>query len=158
MKYLLYLIFPLLFSNIIAAQKVAVYDNYSTLEKEVLSDKNTTYVVNFWATWCAPCVKELPHFEKLNLENKSVKVVLISLDFKNQFESKLLPFLKNRKINSEVVFLTDKDYNSWLPTVSKDWSGSIPATLIIKNGKKIFAERIFSSYEELNEYVNRNIN
>nr|WP_315156752.1 TlpA disulfide reductase family protein [uncultured Flavobacterium sp.] len=158
MKYLLYLIFPLLFSNITAAQKVAVYDNYAALEKEVLSDKNTTYVVNFWATWCAPCVKELPHFEKLNLENKSVKVVLISLDFKNQFESKLLPFLKNRKINSEVVFLTDKDYNSWLPTVSKEWSGSIPATLIIKNGKKIFAERIFSSYEELNEYVNRNIN
>jgi thiol-disulfide isomerase/thioredoxin len=158
MKYLFYLIFPLLFSNIITAQKVAVYDTYTALEKEVLSDKNTIYVVNFWATWCAPCVKELPHFEKLNSENKSVKVVLVSLDFKNQFETKLLPFLKNRKINSEVVFLTDKDYNNWLPLVSKEWSGSIPATLIIKNGKKIFAERIFSSYEQLNEYVNTNIN
>jgi len=158
MKYLLYLIFPLLFSNIIIAQKVATFDNYTTLEKEILSDKNTIYVVNFWATWCAPCVKELPHFEKLNSENKSVKVVLISLDFKNQFETKLLPFLKRKNIQSEVVFLSDKDYNTWLPIVSKDWSGSIPATLIIKNGKKIFAERIFSSYDELNEYVNKNIN
>jgi thiol-disulfide isomerase/thioredoxin len=158
MKYLLYLIFPFLFSNIIVAQKVVVFDNYTTLEKEVLSDKNTTYVVNFWATWCAPCVKELPHFEKLNSENKSVKVVLVSLDFKNQFETKLLPFLKNRKVNSEVVLLTDKDYNTWLPIVDKDWSGSIPATLIIKNGKKVFAERTFSSYEELKEYVNTNIN
>lgn len=158
MKYVLHLIFPLLFSNVIFAQKVVVFDNYAALEKAVLSDKNTTYVVNFWATWCAPCVKELPHFEKLNSENKSVKVVLVSLDFKNQYESKLLPFVKNRKINSEVVLLTDKDYNTWLPTVSKEWSGSIPATLIIKNGKKIFAERIFSSYEELSEYVNTNIN
>ncbi|WP_268847314.1 TlpA family protein disulfide reductase [Flavobacterium aestivum] len=158
MKYLLYLIFPLLFSNIIAAQKVAVFEKYTALEKEVLSDKNTIYVVNFWATWCAPCVKELPHFEKLNSENKSVKVVLVSLDFKNQFETKLLPFLKNRKVNSEVVLLTDKDYNTWLPIVDKDWSGSIPATLIIKNGKRVFAEKTFSSYEELNEYVNTNIN
>lgn len=158
MKNLFYLIFLLLFSNIIVAQKVAVYDNYAALEKEVLSDKNTIYVVNFWATWCAPCVKELPHFEKLNSENKSVKVVLVSLDFKNQYETKLLPFLRSRRISSEVVLLTDKDYNTWLPTVDKEWSGSIPATLIIKNGKKVFAEKMFSSYEELSEYVNTNIN
>jgi thiol-disulfide isomerase/thioredoxin len=158
MKYLLYLVYPLLFSNAIIAQKVAVYDNYAALEKEVLSDKNTIYVVNFWATWCAPCVQELPHFEKLNAENKSIKVVLVSLDFKNQYETKLIPFLRNRRIVSEVVLLTDKDYNTWLPTVDKDWSGSIPATLIIKNGKKFFAEKIFSSYEELSEYVNKNTN
>src|SRR6187402_288932 len=152
MKYLFYILFSLLFSNAIVAQKVAVFDNYSTLEKTVLGDENTIYVVNFWATWCAPCVKELPHFEQLNSENKNIKVVLVSLDFKNQFESKLLPFLKKKSINSEVVLLTDKDYNTWLPMVDKEWSGSIPATLIIKNGKKFFAERIFSSYEELNQY------
>jgi thiol-disulfide isomerase/thioredoxin len=158
MKCLVYIIFPLLFSNVILAQKVAVFDNYAALEKAVLSDANTIYVVNFWATWCAPCVKELPHFEKLNLENRKIKVVLVSLDFKNQYDSKLLPFVKNRKINSEVVLLTDKDYNTWLSMVDKDWSGSIPATLIIKNDKKFFAERIFSNYEELSEYVNTNIN
>jgi len=85
-----------LFSKIFIAQKAAVFDNYNTLEKEFLSDKNIIYVVNFWATWCAGSVKELPHFEKLNSENKNIKVVLISLDFKNQFESKLLPFVKNK--------------------------------------------------------------
>ena len=158
MKYLLYLIFPLLFSNEILAQEVQVFDNYSALEKEILSDKNTVYVVNFWATWCAPCVKELPHFEQLNSENKNVKVVLISLDFKNQFESKLIPFLKKKSIKSEVIFLSDTDYNSWLPLVDKNWSGSIPATLVIKNGNKFFVEKMFSNYGELNDYVNKIIN
>lgn len=147
-----------LFSVQIQAQKIAVYDNYAALEKAVLSDTSITYVVNFWATWCAPCVKELPHFEQLNSENKNVKVVLVSLDFKNQYEAKLLTFLKKKAIKSEVVLLTDKDYNTWLPAVDKDWSGSIPATLIIKNGKKVFVEKMFASYEELNEYVNSNIN
>ena len=158
MKYLFYILFSLLFSNAIVAQKVAVFDNYSTLEKTVLGDKSTIYVVNFWATWCAPCVKELPHFEQLNSENKNIKVVLVSLDFKNQFESKLLPFVKKKNIKSEVVLLTDKDYNTWLPIVDKDWSGSIPATLIIKNGQHFFVEKIFSDYKELNDYVNKIIN
>lgn len=148
----------LLFSNAIFSQEVAIFDNYSNLENAILKKENTIYVVNFWATWCGPCVKELPHFEQLNTENKKVKVVLISLDFKNQFESKLLPFLKKKNIKSEVVLLTDKDYNTWLPMVDKDWSGSIPATLIIKNGKKYFTEILFSNYDELNEYLNAIIN
>jgi len=152
------LLFFGLFLNSIDAQNPVIFDNYLSLEKAVLNDKNTTEVVNFWATWCAPCIKELPYFEKLNSENKQVKVVLVSLDFKNQFESKLVPFLKKKSIKSEVVLLTDKDYNSWLPKVDNEWSGSIPATLIIKNGKKTFAERVFSDYEELNQFVNSNIN
>lgn len=158
MKYLYCSFLFLLFSSQIHAQKVVVFDDFSKLETAVLNDKNTTYVVNFWATWCAPCVKELPYFEQLNSQNKNVKVVLVSLDFKNQFEAKLLPFLERKSIKSEVVLLTDKDYNTWLPKVDKDWSGSIPATLIIKDGKRVFAERTFATYDELNEYVNKIIN
>lgn len=152
------ILFLVFFTVQIKAQNVRIFENYSTFRKEILNDKSTIYVVNFWATWCAPCVKELPHFEKLNSENKNIKVVLVSLDFKDQFESKLLPFLKKKNIKSQVVLLTDKDYNTWLPMVDKEWSGSIPATLIIKNEKKVFAERIFSSEEELNEFINKSIN
>lgn len=158
MKYYVCLMVVFLFSVQIQAQKVAVFDSYSDLEKAVLSDENTTYVVNFWATWCPPCVKELPYFEQLNSANKNLKVVLISLDFKNQYETKLLPFLKENNIKSEVVLLTDKDYNTWLSVVDKDWSGSIPATLVISKRKKKFVEKMFSDYEELNQYVNSIIN
>ena len=66
-----------------------------------------TYVINFWATWCSPCVKELPYFESVNKEyaNKNVKVILVSLDFPSQIESKLKPYIKKNKIKSNVILL-----------------------------------------------------
>jgi len=80
---------------------------------------------------------------------------LVSLDFEKQVESKLKPFLKKKKYTSTSIYLADKDYNTWLPKVDKNWSGSIPATLIIKDGKMTFIEQDFSNYEELNTYVNQ---
>ena len=82
--------------------------------------------------------------------------MLVSLDFKDQFEKRLIPFLRKKAIKSEVVLLTDKDYNTWLPQVDKGWSGSIPATLIVKNGKRVFIEKEFASYDELRDYVDKN--
>ncbi len=157
-KYLFFVLFFSLFSKVAVSQNPAIFEKYSNLESEVLSDENLIYIVNFWATWCAPCVKELPYFEKLNSENKQLKVVLISLDFKDQYETKLVPFLKKKSIKTEVVALTDKDYNTWLSMVDENWSGSIPATLIKTKGEKIFEERMFSSYEDLLQFVNASIN
>ncbi|AWG23614.1 hypothetical protein FFWV33_09870 [Flavobacterium faecale] len=158
MKYSLFLFVGVLFSFQMKAQNPVVFDNYQALENEILSNKNTTYVVNFWATWCAPCVKELPYFEQLNTENKMIKVVLVSLDFKDQIQSRLIPFLKRKKVQSEVVVLTDKNYNNWLEKVDQNWSGSIPATLIIQGEKRVFVERDFATFNELNQYINSNIN
>lgn len=138
------------------AQELKVYDNYETLEKELITDNDTLYVVNFWATWCAPCVKELPHFETLyqNTQNQKVKIILVSLDFKKQIDTKLKAFIKKKKYTSQIVALTDKDYNNWLGKVDKNWSGSIPATLLIKGNKRLFKEEEFASAKELQEFVN----
>ncbi len=136
------------------AQKVLVYEKFDDFEKAIIKEDDNIYVINFWATWCAPCVKELPHFEKLNTENKKVKVILVSLDSRKDLEKKLLPFIERKKITAEVVMLSDKDYNSWLPKIDKVWSGSIPATLIIQGKNRLFAEREFENYAELNDYVN----
>ena len=89
-------------------------------------------MINFWATWCAPCVKELPYFEKVNKEfkNKNVEVILLSLDFPSQIETKLIPYLKRNKIKSKVILLDDSKMNTWVPKVSEQWDGGIPATLI----------------------------
>ena len=125
--------------------------NYTQLNEAVLSKKNdTTYVVNFWATWCKPCVKELPAFERLHSDyaKEPVKVVLVSLDFPDKLEPAVVPFLKKNDIKSTVVLLDDADANSWIPAISKEWSGAIPATVMISGDQQKFYERSFT-FEEL---------
>ena len=159
-KKVIHYLFVLLFVafSVQAQEKVTVYDTYDEFAKNVLIEDENVYVINFWATWCAPCIKELPYFEKLNAENKNVKVILVSLDSKKDLDKKLIPFIEKRKLKSKVLLLADKDYNTWLSKVDADWSGAIPATLILNGKKKQFAERDFENFEELNEYINSFIN
>ncbi len=125
---------------------------YSKIDLSV--DK--TYVINFWATWCAPCVKELPHFEDVNKEykNKNTEVILVSLDFPSQIENKLKPYLKKNKIKSKVILLDDSKMNTWVPKVSEDWSGGIPATLIVNSSSYNFYPKSFNK-EELVAEINK---
>ena len=128
--------------------------NFNALESQLHRDGDTTFVVNFWATWCAPCVKELPHFERLGSEfqKDNVKVLLVSLDFRKHIKSKLIPFILDRKLESEVVVLDDPDANEWIDRVSTSWSGAIPATLIYRGNRRSFFEQSFT-YEELETAV-----
>jgi thiol-disulfide isomerase/thioredoxin len=124
---------------------------------EFLSKKNdTTYVVNFWATWCRPCIKELPAFEKLTTDytNKKVKVILVSLDFPDKIDSQVVPFIEKNSIKSKVLLLDDSDANSWIPKVSENWSGAIPATLIYNRNTRLFYEQSFT-FEELQTEINK---
>ena len=152
-----FFLFTFSFYNSVNAQDLIIFKTFDELNTYIKENNSKPLVVNFWATWCAPCVKELPYFEKLNQENPNVKVILVSLDFEKQVESKLIPFLKKKKIISTSIYLADKDYNSWLPKIDKNLSGSIPATVIFNQDKKIFIEQDFSNYEELNTFVNQSI-
>ena len=129
--------------------KLEVYD-FNDFKRFLNKANDTTYVINFWATWCTPCVKELPYFEKLNQKyiDKKVKVVLVSLDFPHLYETKLKPFIIENHLKSKVIALDDVDMNSWIPQINKNWSGSIPATIIYKNKTRQFYEQSFT-YEEL---------
>ena len=125
--------------------------NFEELEQQYLQKKNDSiYIINFWATWCKPCIKELPAFEKLasNYSDKKVKLLLVSLDFPDKLESQVIPFIERNNIQSEVVLLDDADANSWIPKVSPQWSGAIPATIIYKKDNRKFYEQSFT-FEEL---------
>ena len=133
--------------------------NFDALEPILNRKDDKIYVVNFWATWCAPCIKELPYFEALNAEYKSknVEVILVSLDFPKHYETKLKPFISEKSLKSKVIALNDVDSNTWIPKVDKEWSGAIPATLIYNKDKRAFYEKSFN-LEELKIEVNKFLN
>lgn len=116
-------------------------------------DDDKVYVVNFWATWCAPCVKELPYFEKINQEykDKNVEVLLVSLDFPKKKKSHLLPFISKKNIQSEVVHLDDIDEQFWIADIDDSWSGALPATIIYNKNSRKFYEKSFTEQELINE-------
>lgn len=133
---------------------VSVYTyNFTQLEEKLNKKNDSVYVVNFWATWCAPCIKELPYFETVGnkYKDQKVKVLLVSLDMNKQVENALLPFIRKKKIRSEVVHLHEPDANAWIPKVDAQWSGALPATIIYSNNKRQFYERTFTLDELENE-------
>ena len=120
---------------------------------------DTLYVVNFWATWCKPCIEELPSFENCNQKYKEnkVKIILVNLDFNSKFDLLVIPFIQKRKIESKVIHLTDTDSNTWINQVDSAWSGAIPATVLIKNGNKTFFKEGTVSQNELEEIINNHL-
>lgn len=133
------------------------YNELAPLLNETNSEK--TYIINFWATWCAPCVKELPYFEKINeaYHNQNVEVILVSLDFPHLYDSKLKPFIKEKNLKSKVIALDDADMNTWIPQIDKNWSGSIPATIIYNKNDSKFFEQSFT-YEGLENEIIKLLN
>ena len=138
--------------------KLEIYD-FNGLEPYLNKSDDKIYVVNFWATWCAPCVKELPHFEELNknYKNKNVEVMLVSLDFPSQYDKKLKPFIKKHDLQSKILVLDDVDQNTWIPKINKNWDGAIPVTIIYNKDKREFYDRTFTYAEletELKQFLN----
>jgi thiol-disulfide isomerase/thioredoxin len=140
-------------TGVSSAQQVKVL-TLDQLDRRIEMGKDTVYVINFWATWCGPCVAELPNFEKLQATYKSrpLKVLLISLDFKSKLEKDVKPFVKKRGLKSEVFWLNEPNEQQYIDRVSKTWSGALPATLVINKKRKIrkFYEKEFT-YAELDK-------
>ena len=129
--------------------------NYDQLKPLLHLNNDTTYVVNFWATWCAPCVKELPYFVALDsLYGKGpFKLLLVSLDFKKDYQYKLQPFVKERDLEDFVLVLEDSRADYWIDDIDTSWTGAIPATLVYHGTKRTFFERTFTHVDELSDIV-----
>ena len=106
------------------------------LEKYI-AESDTPTIVNFWATYCVPCLKEIPYFEETvkKYKNKGVKLLLVSLDFREAFPEKVSNFVDKRKFTSQVVWLDETNADYFCPRIDSTWSGVMPATLFINNKK-----------------------
>jgi thiol-disulfide isomerase/thioredoxin len=125
---------------------------WSALEKLLHSNTDTTYIVNFWATWCGPCVEELPYFEQLNrsFASQKIRIVLVSMDFVQEKDRRVVPFVERMKLQNTVWLLNEPDANSWIDRVDPSWTGALPATLLLnaKLKKRAFYEKSLN-YENL---------
>lgn len=146
MKYLLILLLLTLTYSVNAQVKLV---SLNELDKRFAKGKDTTYVLNFWATWCGPCVEELPYFENLKTEyfKKPIKVILLSMDFKSKVKSNVIPFVKKHKLKSEVYVINEPNQQAFIDNVDKKWSGALPATLIVINNRRTFFEKEFTGTE-----------
>jgi thiol-disulfide isomerase/thioredoxin len=130
-----------------SAQHIPAYDANALMQRA--SSGDTLYVINFWATWCAPCVKELPCFDTLQAryKGKPVKVLLVSFDFKDSYPQKIISFINKKKVQPDVLWFTETNANEFIPKIESSWSGALPATLILQPSKKFrsFTEGVIST-------------
>lgn len=161
MKNLLKILFVFLFCSVCNAQQTDVSVlKYEELEKRIQEEKGKILVVNFWATTCAPCVKELPHFMEINNKykgNATFKMIQVSLD-RLVDKERVLKFIKNKDLTAEVVLLDDiKRMNTWIPRFEKEWDGNIPVTLFYKDGEKVDFNDGEMSKEDLEKTITENL-
>ncbi len=128
-----------LFSALRSQTVVHVYKIADLLNR--IDTTHTPLVINFWATWCKPCIQELPAFDSLTAGNNTCKVILMSLDFKEDIDKKVIPFLKKNKVITDCGLLDEINGNDYINKISETWSGAIPATLFIYKKRKILVEK-----------------
>lgn len=159
MKHIVLIISFLIIGFVVKAQgfREVKFDRVDSL---LISSNDTLYVVNFWATWCKPCVAELPYFRNAaeQFQGKPVKFLFISLDFESQIDTKLVPFLKKDPLPGDVWWLNERKLQSMIDKVDKNWSGAIPFTLFLKGspGEKSYWEGELTQ-EQLYTWIQENL-
>ena len=133
--------------------------NFDQLAPYLHLNSDTVYLVNFWASWCAPCRKEMPAIKAVaeKYSDRPFKVLLVSLDVPGQLETNLVPYLESNDINLEVVLLDDPDQNRWISLVDESWTGEIPFTLIYGKNFREPHSQVFT-FEKLDTIIHSKIN
>lgn len=144
-----------LFAVIICFSQDVKSVKITELEK-VIADSKTPLIINFWATWCKPCIEEIPYFleEVKNNHKDSLTILLVSLDFKEAFPTGIFSFAQKRKFDAPIVWLDETNADYFCPKIDSRWSGAIPATLFINNKtgyRNFFEEQI--SHEKLKNEI-----
>lgn len=151
----------LFMAGIIFSQEVKAV-KITDVEKLVAESKGPL-IINMWATWCMPCVEEIPYFIKevsehnasLKAGEDSIRLYLVSLDFKDAFPDKISSFAMKRKFYAPILWLDETNADYFCPKLDAKWSGVIPATLFVNNktGYRNFQEAQLSHEDLVKEIM-----
>ncbi|GAB4327197.1 MAG: hypothetical protein OHK0038_00890 [Flammeovirgaceae bacterium] len=141
--------------NVLAQDVVKIVKKEDLIEY-IQKEDGKAKVINFWATWCKPCILELPHFEELKkrYEGENIEFVLVSVDFSEDLQTKVIPFVNKKKLAIDVWLLDESNPDIWIDAIEPKWQGDIPATLFVqqKKGIKVLEAKEFT-LEELEKRV-----
>jgi thiol-disulfide isomerase/thioredoxin len=141
----------LLFPVFSTAQKSFIPKWKITELVQLMNQPDSVLVINFWATFCAPCVEEIPDLIRLSRKyrNEKLKLYLISLDLADSYPAKIEKFVKKKGWKANIRWLQETNADYFCPFIDASWSGSLPATLILnrKTGVKQFFEKKLSAEE-----------
>ena len=113
--------------------------------EELVQQSDHPIIISFWATWCAPCLHEIPYFQETvkKYADQKVELVLVSLDFKDSYPSAIESFVKKKNYQASFYWLNETNADHFCPKIDPKWDGSIPATLFVNNktGYRKFYDR-----------------
>ena len=133
MKFLKIILLSLLFTGVISVKAQTIPSWKVTKLQDFIAKSDSVLVINFWATFCKPCVEEIPYFQTTvsKYKDQKVKLLLVSLDLKDEYPDKIKAFADKNNYYNQIVWLNETNADYFCPKVDKAWSGGIPSTLII---------------------------
>jgi thiol-disulfide isomerase/thioredoxin len=113
--------------------------------EDIIQKSDHPVIISFWATWCAPCIKEIPYFQETVKKHSStgIELILVSLDFKEAYPATISSFIKNKNFDATFYWLNETNADHFCPKIDSKWDGGIPATLFVNNktGYRKFYDR-----------------
>jgi thiol-disulfide isomerase/thioredoxin len=103
--------------------------------QDLIAHSDHPLIVNFWATFCVPCNKEIPYFQTTvaRYAASRVELVLVSLDLPDYFPARIASFAQSHGYSARIVWLNETDADYFCPKVDARWTGGIPSSLFINN-------------------------
>ena len=101
----------------------------------LIKNSKQPMIINFWATFCIPCIEEIPYFiqKTKEFEDQNVSLLLVSLDMEDYYPAKITNFASKHNFSAPLAWLKETDADLFCPRIDESWSGAIPATLFINN-------------------------